>query len=435
VDLLDVSLETGWLPWTVIVLGVLGAIFLLCRRERWWWIYFVPGVLIVSAVAAWIIGHSVAESLFAAPLKLADIVWIGVAIAAVGLAIGFMFGTAVWRKIVAVFAAIFVIALAGNEVNKSYSEYPRLGDLLGVASDQEITGPPSIASDRSTAPLPSGPLASVWTPTGANIPTDGKGKVSQIELPATISGFQAREGWVYYPPAYFADNPEPLPVLVLLHGQPGGPGDWQTGDRVQAAMNDYAAQHKGIAPVVVMPDATGGETDNPLCADTSLGKVDTYLSKDVPNAINSQLLVQTDPKHWAIGGFSYGGTCALQMVTNHPDVYTSFIDISGEEAPTLGTRQQTIDTAFGGSEPKYQAVNPLDIMAAKQFPQISGWFIVGADDTDFVNAQKKVYAAAKAAGMDVQYWEVPGTGHDWSLGTTGLDHVMTWLGQRLGLNE
>jgi S-formylglutathione hydrolase FrmB len=434
-ELLDVSLETGWLPWTVIVLGVLGAIFLLCRRERWWWIYVVPGVLIASAVVAWIIGHGVAESLFAEPLKMSDIVWIGVAIAAVGLAIGFMFRTSWWRKIVAVLAAVFVIAMAGNQINKSFSEYPRLGDLLGVASDQQIDGPPLVDSENPTAPLPSGPLTSVWTPTGANIPTDGKGKVSQIDLPATLSGFQAREGWVYYPPAYFADNPEPLPVLVLLHGQPGGPDDWQAGDRVQTAMNAYAAAHNGIAPVVVMPDATGGPTDNPICTDSSLGKVDTFLSLDVPNAIKSQLRVQTDPKHWAVGGFSYGGTCALQLVTNHPDVYTSFIDISGQDAPTLGSRQQTIDTAFGGNEAKYKAVNPQDIMAAKQFPEISGWFIVGGDDTDVVSQQKKVYAAAETAGMDVQYWEVPGTGHDWSLGNTSLDHGMPWLGQRLGLTE
>lgn len=432
---MGVSLETGWLPWTVIVLGVLGAIFLLCRRERWWWIYVVPGVFIVSAVLAWIIGNTVAESLFAAPLKTLDIIWIAVCIAAIGLAIGFMFRTAWWRKIVAVFAAIFVIAMGGNEINKSYAEYPRLGDLLGVASDQEISGPPPISSASTTAPVPTGPLVNTWKPTGANIPADGKGKVSQIEMPGTVSGFQPREGWVYYPPAYFADNAEPLPVLVLIHGQPGGPGDWQTGDRVQSAMNAYAAQHNGITPVVVMPDATGGSTDNPLCADSSLGKVDTFLSKDVPNAIRSQLRVQTDPKHWAIGGFSYGGTCALQMVTNHPDIYTSFIDISGEQEPTLGSRQQTVDTAFGGDASKFKAINPLDIMAAKKFPQIGGWFIVGSDDGDFKGQQQKMYQAAKDAGMDVQYWEVAGAGHDWNVGSVGLDHAMPWLGQRMGITE
>ena len=84
--------------------------------------------------------------------------------------------------------------------------------------------------------------------------------------------------------------------------------------------------------------------------DSSLGQVDTYLSQDVPAAIKSQLRVDPDPKHWVFGGFSYGGTCALQMATNHPEEFPNFIDISGEREPTLGTHAQTVNTAFGGDE-------------------------------------------------------------------------------------
>ena len=81
--------------------------------------------------------------------------------------------------------------MAGNEINKSYVEYPRLGDLLGVARDQWISDPPPIVrlGDRA---CPRAPLADSWTPTGANIPADG-GKVSTIALPGTMSGFQPRE--------------------------------------------------------------------------------------------------------------------------------------------------------------------------------------------------------------------------------------------------
>ena len=67
------------------------------------------------------------------------------------------------------------------------------------------------------------------------------------------------------------------------------------GDRVQGVMNAYAAQHNGIAPVVVMPDASGGQVTNPLCTDSNLGNVGTYLSKDLPNAIKSQLRVDPRP--------------------------------------------------------------------------------------------------------------------------------------------
>ncbi len=428
---MGVSLIVGWLPWTLLVLGLAAAVFLLARRERWWWLYVVPGVLVGSAAIAWVIAHPVAESLFAQDLKTSDMVWIGVGVAAIGLAVGQMVRSPVWRKFVAVPAAVCVLAMAGNEINKSYDEYPRLGDLFGATGDSVIDGPPTVSSvvdsDLNTAPL-----TASWTPTGAAIPTDG-GKISQITLPGTKSGFQGRDSWVYLPPAYFADNARPLPVLILLHGQPGGGGDWITGDRVQTAMNDFAAQHNGIAPVVVMPDVTGSPIANPLCTNSALGQLDTYLAVDVPNAIKSQLRVDPRPEHWGIGGFSYGGTCAVQMVTNHPETFTSFLDVSGEAEPTLGSHQATVDQAFGGDEAKFKAINPIDIMATKQFPQIAGWFYIGSDDSDFLAGQQKIFQAAKAAGMEVQLVEVPGAGHDWTLASTALAQTLPWFAQRMGI--
>lgn len=430
---MGVSLFTGWLPVVVTVLGVVAAVFLLIRRLRWWWVWFVPGVIVLSAIGAWWVTTVVGENLFAETLPRIIGVWIGVIIAAVGLAIGHLFASRWWDKIVAVLAAVLVVAAAGNQINNHYQQYPTVGDLVGATSDQEINGPPVKTTGSTVPPLPVGPLTQTWTPTGPSMPADGKGKVSPIDLPGTESGFNARKGWVYYPPAYFASNPEPLPVLIIIVGQPGDPGDWFLGDRVQSVMDSYAQAHNGIAPIVVSPDPLGSQINNPLCANSSLGQVDTYLAKDVPNAIKNQLLVDTDPKYWAIGGFSYGGTCSIQLATNHPDVYPSFLDISGEVEPTLGSHQKTVETAFGGDEAAFKAINPMDIMSGKQFPNSAGWFIVGENDTDYTPQQQQVYQAAKAAGMDVQYWVSPGTGHDWGTAVAGLAHVMPWLGQRFNL--
>ena len=329
-----VSLLDGWLPVVLFSLGTLGAGFLLARPERWWWLYYVPATLVVSTAAAWYFATTTAEDLFAEELPFAIAVWAGAVVASVLLAIGHFFRTPWWDKIVAVLAAVFVIALGVNQINRNYQQYPTVADLFG-ASGNLIAGPPPV--DGSTTPtLPSGPLTEVWTPTGSNIPTDG-GQTSEISLPGTTSGFDARDGYVYYPPAYFADNPQPLPVLILIAGQPGDPGDWFLGNRTQGIMDAFAAQHNGIAPVVVTADALGSQLANPLCTNSSLGQVGTYLSQDVPAAIKSQLRVDPDPKHWVFGGFSYGGTCALQMATNHPDEFPNFVDISGEREPTLGT--------------------------------------------------------------------------------------------------
>jgi enterochelin esterase-like enzyme len=424
-----VSLLDGWLSWTLLVLGVAGGVFLLARRERWWWLYVVPGTVVVSAVLAWVLGNTVAKSLIGQDLTLSDQVWIGVAVAGIILAIASLFRTPWWRKLVAILAGLLVVAMAGNQINKSYVQYPRLGDLFGPTTSDE--GLPTRTSGSASS-LPSAPLADSWTPTGAKIPTDG-GQVNTIDLPGTISGFQPRESYVYLPPASFADNAEPLPVLLLFHGVPGGPGDWNLGDRVKGVMDAYAAEHNGIAPVVVMPDATGGQVDNPLCTDSNLGKVGTYLSQDVPNAIKSQLLVDPRPQKWAVGGFSSGGTCALQLATRYPEVFPTFLNFAGEEEPTLGSHAETVQKAFGGDEAKFKAINPMDLLAAHTFPDSAGWFIVGADDPNMMPGMKKLYAAAQAAGMNVQYWEVPDLGHDWAVPVAGLTHVMPWLGQRMGI--
>jgi len=72
-------------------------------------------------------------------------------------------------------------------------------------------------------------------------------------------------------------------------------------------------------------------------------------------------------------------------------------------------------------------------MATKKFPNTAGWFIAGSDDLPYQLEQQKIYQAAKANGMDVTYWEVPGGTHDWITPISGLEHVMPWLGQRMNL--
>lgn len=198
-------------------------------------------------------------------------------------------------------------------------------------------------------------------------------------------------------------------------------------------MNDFAAAHNGIAPIVVSRDPLGSTTVDPLCANSSLGQLDTYLSKDVPAAIKQQLRVDPAPRHWAIGGFSYGGTCSIQLATNHPDIYPTFIDISGELEPTLGSHQQTVDTAFGGDQAAFAAINPIDVMARKKFPNSAGWFIVGGEDSDFEAQQRTVYQAARRPAWTSSSEESPVTGHDWATAAAGLRNVMPWLGQRMNL--
>jgi len=113
-------------------------------------------------------------------------------------------------------------------------------------------------------------------------------------------------------------------------------------------------------------------------------------------------------------------------------VYPTFLDISGQRAPTLGDHARTVAAAFGGNEAKFDAVNPLDVLARERFPRSHGVFVVGAADTEYKPPAEQVFAAARAAGMQVRYREVPG-GHDYQAWRQGLVGNLGWLGTRLGL--
>jgi enterochelin esterase-like enzyme len=248
-----------------------------------------------------------------------------------------------------------------------------------------------------------------------------------------VSRFPARDARIYLPPAYFTDPRPVLPVLVLLAGQPGTTEDWLVGGRLTRIMDAYAADHRGLAPVVVLADGTGRRLANPLCADSRLGNAATYLAVDVPNWVRTHLQVNPDPRGWAVGGLSYGGTCALQLATTRPEVYPTFLDLSGQAEPTLGDRTTTIRKAFDGDADAFARNNPADLLARHRYPDSAGAFVVGLGDTESRAAIERLADAARAAGMDVHLTELPG-GHTFAVWSAGLEKELPWLGHRLGLD-
>jgi len=258
--------------------------------------------------------------------------------------------------------------------------------------------------------------------------------VYRVTIPGVRSGFAARPGYLYLPPAYLATPRPQLPVLVLLAGQPGDPRTWLDSGQLQAMTDGFAERHHGLAPIVVMPDDLGSEFANPLCLNSRLGRVQTYLTVDVPDWITSHLQVRPPERGWAISGFSEGGTCAIQLATQAPRLYRFFVDISGQIEPTLGSRQRTISRAFGGDAAAFARVDPVAVLARTRFPRNAGVFVGGADDSVYTPQQQTMYLAARHAGMNVAFMELPG-GHDWRVWRGGLEHNLAWLASRLGITE
>jgi S-formylglutathione hydrolase FrmB len=396
-----------------------------------WLAICVPLIVVaaggVIALLTWLINNVWRP--FADLLPLPVVLWSWMALAGMVLVFARQLLVRTWpRRAAAIAAGVLVLAAAANQVNGYFQAYPSLRVALApwLAPEPMFTRTGNVTE---VVAKPGQALESIWHPPPGMPKT---GAVYQMTIPGVRSGFAARPGYIYLPPAYLARPRPQLPVLVLLAGQPGDPRAWLDSGQIQAMMDGFAKRHDGLAPVVVMPDDLGSEFANPLCLNSRLGEVQTYLTVDVPNWITSHLQVRPPEQGWAIGGFSEGGTCAIQLSTQAPRLYRFFVDISGQIEPTLGSRQLTISRAFRGDAAAFARVDPIVVLARTRFPRNAGVFVGGASDRVYTPQQRIMYLAARHAGMTVTFMDLPG-GHDWRVWRGGLEHNVAWLASRLGI--
>ncbi|GAA1864377.1 hypothetical protein GCM10009836_50910 [Pseudonocardia ailaonensis] len=444
-DLLDLQLTEGPFPTILLLLAGLAlalTLLLLWRRP------LAAGIALVVTVGIAFAANPLAVNvagLFPEPLPLEVLLWGAVGVAGVALGIAAATRAGILKALTALGCGVLVLLAGAGEVNGYYARFVTLGDLVG--------GPPDVAAlpDLLPAPAPATP-----TTPGRPAPVDdparsgfektpvvdrwkggarGKGGISTARIPGTISGFPARDGYVWLPPAYSPTGPR-LPVMVVVAGQPGGPADWLTAGRLVSQMDRFAAAHNGLAPVTVVVDPTGSAFANTLCLDSAVGKAETYLAKDVPEWITGRLRVDTNPAHWTFAGFSFGGTCAVQLATRAPDRYGSFIDLQGEQEPTLGPdRGKTVQQLFGGDKAAFESVLPMTQLTTRRYPESWAYFASGAKDGQFMAYMNAVADAAAKAGMKVQRVSVPNQGHSWNVAVAQLVPGLEWLSPRLGFTR
>lgn len=427
----DIPLTDGPVYWTVWVLGCAAAVSLVWRprpvaRRRW---LFSVAATLAAAAALVLLIHGILiywASVFPEELPLEVLAWAFTAVAAL-LLILVRFRPATWRRrSLDVVALLAVVLLAAVQINAYFGLNRTVADLTGTA----LTRIPPLEQELMRQPgTAARPLAG-WEAAG-ELPD--KGVLRTVSIPGTASGLQTRTSYIYLPPAYFAANRPGLPVLVLVPGQPGGPADWLTGGSLPARMDSFAARHGGLAPVVVVVDPNGSQSANNLCMDSTLAKADTYLSVDVPAWISDTLDVDSDPRQWAMGGFSFGATCAVQMATRHPELYTGVLAFASESEPALAKeRQKTVDAAFRGNTAAFDAQVPLTLLKERQYPGSTAYFAAGATDPEFVANLRALEAAAARAGFSVSSDVVENTGHSWDVLTPGMANGLELLAAHWG---
>ena len=262
------------------------------------------------------------------------------------------------------------------------------------------------------------------------------GQLFITTIPPTVSGFQTRNAYVWLPPVWFKSPTPSLPAIVLLPGEPGSAADWSSSGDADVTANAFAAQHGGVAPILIMPDPNGVKTVDSECVNSQFGNAETYLAVDVPAYAHNQLNVSTAPGSLAIAGLSAGGTCSSILALNYPKLYRTFASYSGFATPQYmdDTEQQTIDILFGGSRQAFNQHSPLYLLE-HPIPDYEGlgvWYASGTDDPATAAAARQLQPEAVKIGVATCIAIQPG-GHDFAFWSQAFTDSLPWLSWRIGL--
>ncbi|WP_169331234.1 alpha/beta hydrolase [Alloscardovia criceti] len=319
-----------------------------------------------------------------------------------------------WRRIIAICLIPAAILFSASQVNAAYGQYPTIRDLLGKSLYPETDAFPQATTTVSDY---------LKLAQSGRISVPEHGEIHSVRIPATESGFHARLAVVYVPPAALTTQVPALPVIFIMSGQPGYTSTFFTAGQLGAIADAYAAKHNGLAPVIISPDQLGNQFHNTMCANTiPFGNTETYLMKDVVGWMEKNLPITTDHTHWAIGGFSQGGTCSVELGPKYPELFNYVIDISGEKQPNAGSESTMINTYYGGDKSAYEAHIPENIFNAH--PNSHQTILFGSGQLDTVGQADVVYVSqfARKSGWKVKSALSAGSAHDW----TTVQNVMRY---------
>jgi enterochelin esterase-like enzyme len=245
---------------------------------------------------------------------------------------------------------------------------------------------------------------------------------------------------IYLPNGYDASQ-DRYPTLYLLHGR---------GDTMQAWTREKddldALITAGAIPptIVVMPDAPWAGrgswyVDSQYTGSDYPGRpVETALTHDLVNAIDSTYRTVPDRAARGIGGYSMGGYGAIRYVLAHPDVFSAALVLSpAVYTPLPPSDSSTRDYgAFGQGTTKfvdsvYQGLNYPGLLPTVT-PDLPVHMFIAVGDDEYVNPDPadaehdldfesaKLYNVAKrASGVTAEFRELNG-GHDWDVWQPGF---------------
>jgi S-formylglutathione hydrolase FrmB len=438
----ELSLLHGGLPQAVQALTLLVAVAALGWRRRWrgWPLLVALGLAAVATGLSYWYITSIGVAGDPAPVSL----WFWIAMSGFAVAVLLLGwpGAGWWRRGLAVLSVPLCVLCAALALNGWVGYFPTVLAAWDQLTSQPL--PDQIDRLRVTAMQLEGTKPK-------------KGVVVPVNISADASHFPHRQELVYLPPAWFNSNPPPrLPAVMMISSAFNTPADWLRPGGAFTAIDDFAAQHHGFAPVLVFVDPTGTFDNDTECVNGSRGNAADHLTKDVVPFVVSNFGVSADRANWGVAGWSMGGTCAVDLAVMHPEMFSAFVDIAGDRGPTIGAKDLTIARLFGGDTSAWAAFDPATVIARHgHYTGLWGWFDLPASsgprnvaqeanpapsaaDADPAANPEGQDAAANALcalgtsnGISCAVVTQPGK-HDWPFAAQAFAAALPWLASTLG---
>lgn len=166
-----------------------------------------------------------------------------------------------------------------------------------------------------------------------------RGHILQTTLPAPSMRDSARSVRVYLPPTYERAETAKrrYPVVYLLHGWPGGDGNWPGSGHAAETLDSLSARGAIPEVIAVMPNGSGiGHFGRQEWLDSWDGqaRMEELVWQDVVLWTDRTFRTRPDSLHRALIGLSEGATGAINIALQHPGVFNACGGLSGQYVMT-----------------------------------------------------------------------------------------------------
>ncbi|WP_328748930.1 esterase family protein [Streptomyces sp. NBC_00285] len=294
-----------------------------------------------------------------------------------------------------------------------------VGTVNGAALKGSLVQPAGYGQLNQVSGLPTGPAAV-------------NGRVESVKVVGRRTGV-VDPAFVYLPPQYFqkAYQRQRFPVIVALSGYPGSIFNLAQHLKVPQIAGELQKSGQMQPTIMVMIRPTIAPPRDTECVNVPGGpQTETFLAKDLPDALKSAYRVGHDASAWGVMGYSSGGSCALQLTMRDPHAYTTAAALSPDykvkDDPTTGS-------LFGSGPGRAERSNGHDLMWRLKnlpVPQVSV-LVAESKHGERGYPQTKAFIKAVRAPMRVVSIQPEHGSHNFPTWVQEMPPALKWMSQQL----